>query len=565
MGVTVPRVEEVRARRFEFPPPGPNTVGRLADVSPEGCVVHLEGDSARRLFWYGEDLLDLKLPAGTRVIYPKPTIPGLKDRKAAIRHALEHPEDMAPLEALLKPGMKVTIAIDDISLPLPKFRRPDARQEMLEIVLELLAAKGVEDFQIVIVTTYHRRMEPFEIRWQVGDRIFDAYYPEQLYNMDADAPDNMVELGVTELGERVRVLRRAAESDLLIYLNVNLVPMDGGSKSVAVGMTDYDSLKYNHNPQTILDSDSYFDHQQAPLTASADRINDVIDRHLKVFHVESVINNQMFDPRLAFFVKNEDRWNAADKAMFRATQWALSKTPRDLKRKLLFAIPAAYRTICVHAGETHAVHEKTLQYVYSQYCVPVEGQSDVMLVGVPFIMPYNVNSVLNPLLVHCLVLGYLFNMYRGMPLVKKNGVLIMFHPLYAQFDPRHHISYIEFFHRILGELKDPFEIQRRYELDFARDPDYRRIFRHGYAYHGVHPFFMWYWGQNGRQHLGKVIVVGAEDPRTAPQMGWENARTLEEALEMAESHVGRKPTISHLKVPPINMADVSGAREEIKR
>ena len=58
------------------------------------------------------------------MVYPKPTIPGLRDRDAGIRHALEHPEEADPLKAQLRPGMKVTIAIDDISLPLPKMNRP---------------------------------------------------------------------------------------------------------------------------------------------------------------------------------------------------------------------------------------------------------------------------------------------------------------------------------------------------------------------------------------------------------------------------------------------------------
>ena len=565
MATTVERVREVRARRFEFPQPAPNTVGRRADVSSEGCVVHLEERSAPRLLWYGEDIWDVKLPAGTRIIYPKPTIPGLPDRPAAIRHAIAHPEEMDPLDAHLKPGMRVTLCIDDISLPLPKLRQPDARQQMLEIVLDMLAHKGIDDVHILIVTAYHRNMEPFEIRWQVGDKIFDAYYPEQLYNMDADGPDQMVEIGRTEAGERVRVYRRVAESDLVVYLNINLVPMDGGSKSLGIGLADFDSLKYNHNPKTISECDSYFDHTQSPLTASADRINDVIDRHLKVFHVESVVNNAMFDPALAFFTKNEDRWNAVDRAMFKTTQAALARTPRPLKRKVLFAIPSAYQTVAVHAGETHAVHEKIVQYCYAQYCVPVTGQADVLLVGVPFIMPYNVNSVLNPILVHCLVLGYIFNMYRGIPLVKKNGVLILTHPLYADFDSRHHPSYREFFYRMLSESKDAFELARKYEHEFVHDPDYRRVFRHGCAYHGVHAFFMWYWGWNGHEHLGKVIAVGAEDPRTATQLGWENAATMEEALEMAASHVGHTPSITHLKVPPIQMADVMGAPETVGR
>jgi hypothetical protein len=38
---------------------------------------------------------------------------------------------------------------------------------------------------------------------------------------------------------------------------------------------------------------------------------------------------------------------------------------------------------------------------------------------------------------------------------------------------------------------------------------------------------------------------------------------MEEALEMAQSHVGHKPSVTHLKLPPINMADVSGTPEVI--
>ncbi len=546
-----------------FPAPAPNAVGWGADVSHEGCVVHLEETSAPRLLWYGEDLLDVKLPAGTRVIYPKPTIRGIADRDAGIRYALANPEEMEPLEALLKPGMKVTIGIDDISLPLPKMGRPDVRESMLHIVLNMLAGKGIDDVHIIIVTTYHRRMEPFEIIWSVGRKIFDAYYPDRLYNMDADAPDGMTELGQTELGERVRIVRRAAESDLLIYLNVNLVAMDGGAKSVGVGMADYHSLKAHHNPQTILECDSYFDHKRSALTAACNRINAVIDKHLKVFHVETALNNAMFDPRMAFFTKNEDHWNALDRASFKTAQAALRAMPRAAKRKVLFSVPAAYQVTAVHAGETHAVHDKILQYVYGQYCVPVEGQADVAIWGVPFIMPYNVNSVLNPILVQCLVLGYFFNMYRHLPIVKKNGVFIITHPLYPDFDARHHPSYIEFFHRILAESPDPFVLREQYEEEFVYDPDYRRMHRHGYAYHGVHGFFMWYWGQNGRAHVGKVIVVGAEDGRVARRLGWDTASTMDEALEMAQSHVGRRPSITHLKVPPINMADVLGAPERI--
>jgi hypothetical protein len=354
----------------------------------------------------------------------------------------------------------------------------------------------------------------------------------------------------------VRISRRAAESDLVLYVNINLVPMDGGHKSVGVGLADYASLQAHHRPETILACDSYFDHRRSALTDSCNRIGRLIDRHLKVFHIESVVNNAMFDPKLQFFMKNEDRWNAFDRISFKTTQAALGALPRAAKRKLLFSIPAAYQMIACHAGATEPVHDKTVEYCYAQYCVPVEGQTDVAIFGVPFISPYNVNSILNPLLVQVLGLGYFFNMYRGMPILKKNGVMILTHPLYDEFDPRHHLPYIEFFRRVLPETRDSRVLREKYEEQFARDPEYVEAYRRGYSYHGAHPFFMWYWGENGRAHVGKVIVVGAESETAARTLGWERARSMDEALEMAQSHVGRRPSITLMHIPPIQMVDV---------
>jgi lactate racemase len=563
MATHVENVLRPEARPFVFGDPTPNAVGRQAAVSHDGCVVHLEARSAPRLMWSGEDLLRVKFPAGTRVMYPNPTIPGLRDRQGAIRYALAHPEEMEPLEALLKPGMRITIAIDDISLPLPKMKRPDMRESVLTILLEMLAREGVEDVHIIVATSFHRRLTERELRRAVGGRIFDAYYPQRLYNHDGEEPGGMVELGVTDHGEHVRLNRRAAESDLLIYVNINLVPMDGGSKSVGVGLCDYPTLQAHHTPQTILDCDSYFDCTRSAMNRSCDRIGSIVNQKLKVFHIETAINNAMFDPKMAFFTKNEDDHNAYDRALFSATRYGLGKLSRRTKRKILFGIPSPYEPIAIHAGATLPVHEKTLAYCYAQYCCPMEGQSDVVVYGIPFITPYNVNSVLNPLLVQVMALGYTHNMYRGMPVVKKNGVLIITHPLYDQFDPLQHPSYIEFFHRVLAETRDSFELQRKYEADFAHDPDYIRMYRTGHAYHGVHPFYMWYWGENGRAHVGKVICVGAESKRAAEILGWETAATMEQALEMAESHVGRKPSITLIHFAPILMADMKGKPQSV--
>ena len=117
MATPTQSVQSAGLWRYEFGDPTPNAVGRKAQVSYDGCVVRLEANSAPRLMWSSEDLLAAKMPAGTRVLYSNPTIPAIPDRDAGIRYALAHPEEMEPLAALLKPGIKVSIAIDDISLP----------------------------------------------------------------------------------------------------------------------------------------------------------------------------------------------------------------------------------------------------------------------------------------------------------------------------------------------------------------------------------------------------------------------------------------------------------------
>ena len=203
-------------------------------------VVYVDRDSAPRIVSTGMEFILEDLPVGTRVIYPNAPIKGLPNREAAIRYALNHPHDCDPLYAQLQPGMKVTIAIDDLSMPLPPMRTPDVRQTALEILLDLLHANGVDDVHLIIAVSLHRRMTEWEIRRMVGPRVFKEFWPARLYNHDAEDPEGMVTIGETRHKEVLRLNRRAAESDLLIYLNYNFVPMNGGHKSVAVGLCDYE-------------------------------------------------------------------------------------------------------------------------------------------------------------------------------------------------------------------------------------------------------------------------------------------------------------------------------------
>jgi hypothetical protein len=216
---------------------------------------------------------------------------------------------------------------------------------------------------------------------------------------------------------------------------------------------------------------------------------------------------------------------------------------------------APYGLTSVHAGQVDAVHERTLETVRRQMLVEVEGQTDIVTIGIPYLGPYNVNAIMNPVLVVCMGLGYLFNLYRGRPVVREGGVVILAHPCRNEFDSVQHPSYIDFYDEVLSDTRVPAEIEERYERCFAEDPWYRQLYRRSHAYHGVHPFYAWYWAAHAMQHVGDVIVVGGER-EAVHHLGFKCASTLEDALEMAEQTVGRYPSVTHLRLPPLFVADV---------
>ncbi len=144
-----------------------------------GFVLDVDKSTPPILFHHGEGFRLEKLPAGrSRVIYPGEPLDALDDVDGAIQDALLNPLDSAPLPDLLRSGMKLTIAFDDVSLPLPPMKRPDIRQRVIEAVLDMAAAAGVDDVHLIAALALHRRMTEDELRHAVGDRVYDAFAPQ---------------------------------------------------------------------------------------------------------------------------------------------------------------------------------------------------------------------------------------------------------------------------------------------------------------------------------------------------------------------------------------------------
>ena len=112
-------------------------------------------------------------------------------------------------------------------------QRPDIRQRVIEAVLDLAADAGVDDVHLIAALALHRRMTEAELRHAVGDRVYDAFAPQRRCSTTTTprTPTTWPSSARPTQGEEVEINKRAAESDLLVYVNINLVAMDGGWKS----------------------------------------------------------------------------------------------------------------------------------------------------------------------------------------------------------------------------------------------------------------------------------------------------------------------------------------------
>jgi hypothetical protein len=123
------------------------------------CLVTLERDSAPACPFAGDRLVEVDLPPGTRCIYPNPPLAPLRDVDAAIPLRDHAPARLGAALREAHAGHEVDDRGRRLVVPLRPMRRPDVRERVLEIVLELCADHGVDDIDIIIATGIPRRLK----------------------------------------------------------------------------------------------------------------------------------------------------------------------------------------------------------------------------------------------------------------------------------------------------------------------------------------------------------------------------------------------------------------------
>jgi nickel-dependent lactate racemase len=481
----------------------------------------------KRALLFGDGALEVDLPARTVELPAPAPLPAIVDVEGAVRAAIERPLGSAPLRELaeaarkadLAPGVpRALVAFDDGAVPAFPVAEPDFRAVAVPVVLETLAAAGIGPAETLLVcaNALHRKWTRGEMARFLGPALPLLAPPQRLRCHDAEAPGAIAALGETPRGMEVRVARECAEAPLVVYVNVTATPMNGGWKSIVVGLSDFASIRHHHRPWPHAQGHSIMDPHRSAFQKLLGEMGRVVEaaraaRGLApIFTIESACTNEM---------------------------------------------PA--RVAHVSAGAIPAAHAATLEALERQQVVRLEAPFDCAILGLPAVDPYSVHSIQNPILAVNLGLSYAYGLFQGQPYVRPGGALILCSPLRRRFSAIHHPSYEEFYERVLGATRDPVEAWDLFVDDFAHRPEYVHKYRHAYGFHGAHPFFMWNGTLAPRAHLGRIIFAGVEDAAVAARLGFESFARVEDAIASVESDLGRGCSIFRPTLPPLTIYRVA--------
>lgn len=509
--------------------------------------------------YFGNHLVNAKIPDNSDIFYANPPLPGIK--RDAIREytqdAFINPLDMPPLSELVDGNSKVLILFDDNCQPFPATKKPDLRQLMIETLLIMLYNYGVEkeNIQLMCAVALHRKMKEHELTYMLGKNIMDEFYPNQLRNFDAEDSEQIVEVGKTENDEIVETDKVVLESDLVIYVDMIQIPLNGGHKSVAVGLGTYNSIAPHHSPHMTAESPHVMQPDGSHMHACIERMSRLIQKETPILVLEAAMNGALYPFHLKYVGKPNKDCNILEKVIKSFTPPTLSLLPESIRYSILKSVRTDYEPIGINAGDIDAVHEKTLEMMKEQLSIDIPRQYSTLVFGLPDMSPYAVDARINPVLVVSDILGYVFNWFYNKPIIKENGVVIIMNPTFEIFHEEYHVAYKMFYDEVLSDTTEPFEMQQRYQEKYAKDEFLIDCYRNKYAHHGFHPFTVWYWATYPLKYLSKVILVGPKDPGVAKRLGVDWAKNLDDALAMAREISGDDDVVA-LTMPPFFYANV---------
>ena len=191
---------------------------------------------------YGRTQLAFRLEDSIQAEWLAPAhVQPVSDPAQAVRAALDQPLGGADLVSFSKAG-SVAIAINDKTRPVP-------HAVLLPPLLQALERARIprSAVTLVVATGLHSPMPSSEFSQILPADILGGY---RVISHDANATEDLVNLGHTGRGTPIQVNRVFAEADLRLVVG-NLEPhqfmgFSGGVKTAAIGLAGRDTINRNH-------------------------------------------------------------------------------------------------------------------------------------------------------------------------------------------------------------------------------------------------------------------------------------------------------------------------------
>ncbi|UCG89882.1 MAG: DUF2088 domain-containing protein [Candidatus Heimdallarchaeota archaeon] len=472
----------------------------------------------------------------------------LENFDSAIETALDNPLSMAPLKNLIDSTSRICIGFDDISIPVPLIQSPDPRTRVIKVVLSRLKNMGVakENISLICATGLHRKCKPRELQYLVGKRVMHEF-SNRIRNHD---PEKVTRLQTLPSGILVDLNKDAASSDIIIYVSIPYTPLNGGYKSVVVGMGSIENILQHHTPEVLLNS-PLMDPSKSEMHQVIQRIGRIIEEKIPIFQIEVPLNNDFFSSIFRWLWKPLKGKNIS---FIRRTTLAMSRlAPNKIKTTVRIRYRANFKPIGIFAGKVDVVHQKALELIYKQMTVKVPYQYDVLLFGIPNMSPYNVGTDPNPLLIHALTHGYLANSFRNKSPLKTGGVIIGFNPGRKYFNQEQHAAYQHVFTQLEPEHTPSRDVEL--ETTLKNHHKFKYIYNNNYGYHPLHSLLTYYWGTGGRNNSQKTILISRKPvEQVMSKMGWLGVSNFDHAIKKAKE-ILKQPdlSIAYQFIPPLSI------------
>jgi len=192
---------------------------------------------------YGSKKLSLKMDEGRilSILSGKKFLP-LKEPSESIKRVLKYPISSKSFPEIFKAGEKVAIVVSDRT-------RNVAASVFLPVIINELNSIGVPDSDIFIVFACgtHRLHTKDEHAKIVGDDIAKRI---KLIDHDCNDKDNLVLLGTTSRGTKVKVDKKVVDADRVILTGAityhYFAGYGGGRKAVLPGISAFETIQANH-------------------------------------------------------------------------------------------------------------------------------------------------------------------------------------------------------------------------------------------------------------------------------------------------------------------------------